>query len=349
MTRNPNRPPDDDELLRLLESCRSVPPRDADAAQRGKAAYLAAVAEVRAMPRRGRLAAVGGLLAAPLRWRPSRPLAMAMLVALVVLGTSSGLAVAAGRSLPGDALYPIKRALEGARVAMPWGEVARLKLRLLLADRRVEEAQGLVELQRYEQIPAVTADLDEQLRIATEALNALAQGSPDRAHLLGQIVRSRAAHQRSILADILDDAPEASRPALTRALESAERAEAALAPPEGAPDAASGDDGSPPAEGPPPSRDDEPGRVPAGPPPDEEEGPGTEPPGRAVGREEDPVPPGHESRDDRPAAPGSRGVGPPSAPGERGNGPPGTPPGQGRGPNRVPRDETPEPSPTPEV
>jgi hypothetical protein len=66
----------------------------------------------------------------------------------IVIGTvavGGGAAVAAADSLPGDALYPMKLAVEDLRLALASGPEAQVGLALDLADERLAEIEALLE------------------------------------------------------------------------------------------------------------------------------------------------------------------------------------------------------------
>ena len=90
---------------------------------------------------RGRLMSEAAVVLAP---RPSwfsfpailRPaFAAAAILVLVLAGATS----AAASSLPGDALYVVKRTSEDVQVALTFDDVTRMQLLARLADRRLEE------------------------------------------------------------------------------------------------------------------------------------------------------------------------------------------------------------------
>ena len=60
----------------------------------------------------------------------------------MIMAVLAGMLVASSRSLPGDGLYGIKRASEGAELAIVWGPT-EAHVRLSLAETRLNEVQGL--------------------------------------------------------------------------------------------------------------------------------------------------------------------------------------------------------------
>src|SRR5437879_8626343 len=73
------------------------------------------------------------------RRRSAGAMIMAFAACVAVL---AGMLVASSRSLPGDGLYGIKRASEGAELAIVWGPT-EAHVRLSLAETRLNAVQGL--------------------------------------------------------------------------------------------------------------------------------------------------------------------------------------------------------------
>lgn len=90
------------------------------------------------------LAAVDRRLALPVHTRTRRDRRIAVaLTAAVALGAGSSMAVAAENALPGDALYPIKRALESAQTTLNTSDTGRAVQILDNARGRLAEASEL--------------------------------------------------------------------------------------------------------------------------------------------------------------------------------------------------------------
>lgn len=140
-----------DELRPILETAlqaRSIAVAEVPetALRRGRARVLQAAAELReqdsaSMPNR--------------RWKLSRIFSLTI-VSIVVMfcllvSTGTGLVNAATDSLPGDSLYPIKRAWENMRLFIS-APKARLKLETKFEDERVREINHLFLVGRAEQV-----------------------------------------------------------------------------------------------------------------------------------------------------------------------------------------------------
>lgn len=123
---------------------------------------------------RGRLMSEAVLVLAP---RPSRfsfaallrpALAGAAVLVLVLAGATS----AAASSLPGDALYSVKRASEDVRLALTFDAFARTQLLSELTDRRLEELAEIAK-RRPSSAPTATQEYAEAVERFADALDDL--------------------------------------------------------------------------------------------------------------------------------------------------------------------------------
>ncbi|HUW13501.1 MAG TPA: DUF5666 domain-containing protein, partial [Anaerolineae bacterium] len=130
----------------------SVPPRPVEAIAAGKAGFLAAAAEQRsrAKPapvrqrRRIRLPRVSW----PALGRAPAWSAVAAAVVLVLVLATGGTVVAAASTLPGDALYPVKRAVQTVQISFTIGAEARDALQERFDQQHQEEVQQVLETGR---------------------------------------------------------------------------------------------------------------------------------------------------------------------------------------------------------
>jgi len=85
-------------------------------------------------------------LALPVRTRGKRERRLvAVASAAVLIGGTAGMAAAAQDSLPGEALYPLKRGIEKAELGLSMSSTGRGHDLLRQASDRLDEAQGLVD------------------------------------------------------------------------------------------------------------------------------------------------------------------------------------------------------------
>ncbi len=148
-------------------------------------------------------------------WRVVRALA-AFLLALI-LGTA-GLTLAAEGSLPGEALYPIKRGNEQLRLALATSPDARCVLLLAFAERRLDEVAAVCSPSGCPD--DLLADLGNQTEEAADAIERLPEEK--QGEFLEQLV-DLTTRQQEVLYTLLEQAPETARPGLERALERSRR------------------------------------------------------------------------------------------------------------------------------
>ncbi|GLW69904.1 hypothetical protein Kpho02_22030 [Kitasatospora phosalacinea] len=102
------------------------------------------------------------------RW--GRRLAIGGLVAGVAVGSLAGAAAASTNALPGDALYGMKRGLEGLRLDWADDDTERGALLLQQATTRLDEAQTLLD--RANGPAALSPDTVDQVRRALDDMHA---------------------------------------------------------------------------------------------------------------------------------------------------------------------------------
>ncbi len=125
----------------------------------------------RSSPARLRLAGVR-------RWAMA---AAALLIVLLV-----GLAPAVAASLPGEPLYPVKRAVEGVELALAPSPLAEASTRLTHAERRAEEMAALLAREQF--APELAADALDDLTAAARTAQAAALPEPDRLALQARTI-----------------------------------------------------------------------------------------------------------------------------------------------------------------
>jgi len=154
----------------------------------------------------------------PLRWSLwPRFLRLAVAVGIVLallLGAGTGVVNVAAASLPGSALYPVKLAVEDARLMLTPGDVRRAELYLRYANERTGEMLQLCAAGK----PVGQAVVDRfslQLERAVSAATSVAHSSePGLAvGILEQVIHSTAA-QHQALSQACVAAPETAQPAL---------------------------------------------------------------------------------------------------------------------------------------
>jgi hypothetical protein len=154
-----------------------------------------------------------------LRW------ALAALAGIAALALTS--AVASAHSLPGETLYPVKRATEAVRLLFtPPSQQAAFHA--TLAQRRLDELVALAE--RGDADPARLASLAHEITAETDAaLSAINQAAPEAQAYVLHIILEETARQQAVLQTLKDSAPPDAQAEVMGALEAAARNQAQAA------------------------------------------------------------------------------------------------------------------------
>ena len=156
-------------------------------------------------------------LALPQRSRTARDRRLTIAAsAFVLIGGSAGMAAAAQNAVPGDALYPLKRGLEGAQSSMSRNDAAKGKTYLASANDRLDEARSLVDSEAAPE--AITTTLETfTVQAMTGSDLLLADFDEERSPSDVAEVRAFAADALAGLQELAKTAPPETQEALTRA------------------------------------------------------------------------------------------------------------------------------------
>jgi len=210
----------DNKLQNIFDDLQDIPPRDPQAASRGRANFLKQAATLRrAVSRKAdrRLSGWMNTIKSPFQRKERLPMLntlIAVILAVAVLFGGSGATVyAAQDSLPDQALYQVKTWSEDAVLSLTGSPQARLQYALKFSERRVEEMAGL--LAAGKPIPeAVETRLRNQLDLALKL--AVGLDDPQMIQQLEQI-RLRAEAQLQTVTRLRAGAPQSEEPLLTMA------------------------------------------------------------------------------------------------------------------------------------
>ena len=144
---------------------------------------------------------------------------MAVILAVVLALAGGGTAVAAQGSLPGDILYPVKRATEQLGLLVAPGSVRKADLHLEFTRRRTEEIERLGS-KGQEIDEAILQDLAAETEGAMEEIEGAPQGR--REGLLEKLV-DLTERQQEVLQNLSEHVPPQAQPALLRAMEVSRR------------------------------------------------------------------------------------------------------------------------------
>ena len=168
-----------DELVPLVEAADAfwvelaAYELDPEVADRHLARVLEGSATVVALPAHGY---VNG-------WR--RRVAAVVLAAALVLAPAT---MASAAALPGQAMYPLKLAIEQLRLAsVQWSPAREAGERIRIADERLEELDQIVELGMVSQIPVAVRAVDRAVMAATQAVQEASMEGADVTKVAGEL------------------------------------------------------------------------------------------------------------------------------------------------------------------
>ena len=187
-----------DELVPLVEAADALRMElaayelDPEAADRHLARILADSATVVALPARGYVSG----------WR--RRMAAVVLAAALVLAPAT---MASAAALPGQAMYPLKLAIEQLRLAsVQWSPAREAGERIRVADERLEELDQIVELGMDAQVPVAVRAVDRAVMAATRAVQEARMNGADVTKVAGELQAVKQ-EQRARLATLLQRLP----------------------------------------------------------------------------------------------------------------------------------------------
>ena len=160
-----------------------------------------------------------------LRWA-----AVAATLAVVLMLGGSGTVLAAGYSIPGDALYPVKQVREEVELWLTWSPEAKVDMYTRLVNKRAEEIRTLAAAGRAGSSGIAAGRLEDHVAhvslLAAEATGSNFEGSGPSRGMVARLQSSAAAQQSaaSVIQQMLHGAPPQARESLVRALDAIEDA-----------------------------------------------------------------------------------------------------------------------------
>ncbi len=144
--------------------------------------------------------------------------ALVLLLIVSIVAGSTGLAYAAQDALPGEALYPVKLALEQVELLTTYDLADEIRLHMSFAQNRLYEAQQLLFNGDYGYIPTTLARLERQVTLAVDKLEVLARQDAEKALALALEMQENLANQATILGSIAATIPDQFKPAVAATL-----------------------------------------------------------------------------------------------------------------------------------
>jgi hypothetical protein len=158
---------------------------------------------------RGRVMSEAVVVLAPQRRRFSLAMILrpALAAAAILVLISAGATSAAASSLPGDALYAVKRAGEDVRLALTFDDVARTQLLSELTDRRLEELAEIAK-HRPSSAPTATQEYADAVNNFANALDRLREAdSEDKRNAAQALAEAARAKHKAVLDAVKDQLP----------------------------------------------------------------------------------------------------------------------------------------------
>ena len=218
--------PLDPKLKAMFDNLRQVPPRDAEAASRGRANFMT---EVDTMMNERPPVATSGFVERISKWvssirtrfgQQAVMASLAIIVVLIVIFGSAGMtALAAQSALPGDALYSVKTGLEDTRAGLTRDSSRQVEMYLQYARVRLDEIEQLIDNGRYDHINLAAEEFQQQIQNALRTLDRVSSGDPAKAIELATQITRDLSHYTQALSRMSTVVPAAVRPEIEKAIE----------------------------------------------------------------------------------------------------------------------------------
>ena len=215
------------EIARL-RSLEETPQRGPQAAERGRARFLAEARTVRQAvspsPVRRLIGWIEQIKTKEISvmkrsFGSAFSLATAAIVVVVLLGATVATGYAAQAALPGSPLHSVKTGLERVRLTLSADAAGDARLNLQFAEKRLEELDGLIEAGRFSELAEVAQAFEAHIQAAIAGLGAVAQSDPAEAQDLAAAVTEALSRYASLLSELAASVPTEAQAALLSALE----------------------------------------------------------------------------------------------------------------------------------
>ncbi|MCP4167750.1 MAG: hypothetical protein GY759_17920 [Chloroflexi bacterium] len=148
----------------------------------------------------------------------------AVALALMLIVTSSGVALASAEALPGDPLYPVKISIEEIRLTTT-DDAGDVALQTTFAQRRLNEIEALIMAGRLEDVPVAAERFEIQITDAAKAFGSVAEHEADLHEQLAEHLKMALVQQVHLLSSLAEDVPPSTRVYLEHALDASDKAQ----------------------------------------------------------------------------------------------------------------------------
>lgn len=226
----------DPRVADALASLKNIPPRDPQAAARGRAQFLSEAESLRqavskpAFPRHKVHKQKPNLFRRRKEKFSMIPLLTSILVAFTLLAGGAGAtAYAAQDALPGEALFPVKTWIEDVQLALADEDTSSaLQLETQFTQRRMDEMATLIVGGQFDALPEAVAQFENQLGQFGDLMESVASHDPEQARMVaGQMDQALAQHTQ-MLSILIASSPEQARSAMQHALQVVQRVQLTL-------------------------------------------------------------------------------------------------------------------------
>jgi len=145
-----------------------------------------------------------------------RPAAVSLILVLVLLVGSFGIAQASQNTIPGDALYGVKITLENAELAFSLDPLHDARLQIKFVDRRILEIENLVAENRLDHLKQAVTRYQDQVDQALQSLKVAAQRLPAQSAQLAGELQETLINQSPLFTMLANTVPPDFRPEVTR-------------------------------------------------------------------------------------------------------------------------------------
>ncbi len=222
-------------LRAYIEQLKDVPPRDPEAAARGRAQFLTEADSLRqavsksSFPRHSLTKRNIQFFRRRKEKMTMLPILSSLIVAFTLLvGGAGATAYAAQDALPGDLLFPVKTLVEDAQLALTQDAVADLQLQATFTQARVDEIATLLATGRYEDLPAAVEALNSELQGLAEMVPVVAERNPQQMQAVAAQIEQSLQQHTQMLSILAESAPEQAQAALQMALQASQREQEAI-------------------------------------------------------------------------------------------------------------------------
>lgn len=140
-------------------------------------------------------------------------------LAVILFGGLGITGAAAQSAIPGDALYPVKTTIEGARLSLARDAGDRAQMKLAFAEERLTEIGRLIREGRYREIREAVLAFESNIHAAIIELQSVSAADPARAAQISQVLVSALTRYAQTLSELAVLAPESVKQEVTRALD----------------------------------------------------------------------------------------------------------------------------------